>query len=213
MIGIFSLVSRCRSLDHCHSQIRQLFNSLKTFSDSHAYHLENGGPSQLPCPLQSVLSRSEYRFLIYTIRVKSSLRLTVSGLWTFRSGSSRSDTFLRGDFPHHHSDSQSPDSHEAVGGSLLFFCSSPMMLPGLGLNSQTPIRQHSVLRNALSYAHHQSFDLQGTDGDVLSQPGLALNITGLETQGFRCPVDGDQAKVFTHVEAAWEAVLVDRFGP
>ncbi len=70
-----------------------------------------------------------------------------------------------------------------------------------------------LLKKCIVCEHDHSFDLQGTDGDILSELGLALNITGLETQGFGCPVDGDQSKVFTDVEAARDAVLVDCFGP
>ena len=70
-----------------------------------------------------------------------------------------------------------------------------------------------LLEECIVCEHHHSFDLQGTDGDVLSELGLALNIIGLETQGFGFPFDGDQAKVFTHIEAVWEAVLIYRFGP
>lgn len=95
---------------------------------------------------------------------------------------------------------------------MLFSCSSPMIFYGLGSIAKL-VSDKILLEECIVYAHHQSFDLQGTDGDVFSEPRLALNITGLETQGFGCPVDGDQAKVFTHVEAAWEAVLIYRFGP
>ena len=82
-----------------------------------------------------------------------------------------------------------------------------MIFYGLGSIAKL-VSDKILLEECTVYEHHYSFDLQGTDGDVFSEPRLTLNITGLETQGFGCPVDGDQAKVFTHVEAAWEAVLI-----
>ena len=117
VIGIFSLVSRYRSLDHCHSQIRQLFNSLKTFSDPRVSS-QNDGLLQLPCHFS--------RFSIVVIPLPHLHNPGVVYLEADGSdfGISYRDrcavTHFQRSFPHQHSDSLLPDSHGQSEGLCSF---------------------------------------------------------------------------------------------
>ena len=117
VIGIFSLVSRYRSLDHCHSQIRQLFNSLKTFSDPRVSS-RNDGLLQLPCHFS--------RFSIVVIPLPHLHNPGVVYLEADGSDSGLSYrdrcavTHFQRSFPHQHSDSLLPDSHGQSEGLCSF---------------------------------------------------------------------------------------------
>ena len=146
VIGIFSLVSRCRSLDHYHSQNRQLSNSLQTFSDLRVSPW-NDGPSQLACHVR--------RFSVVWIplphlhspgagylEAASHLRL-----WDFLLKYLQSEIFLEVRFSSTFWPSMTWFSW-AVGGSLLFSCSSRMVLRGLSsidISHQTKFFLKNVL--------------------------------------------------------------------